>query len=78
MMGEAGVQTRWIKRPRSLWRLVVGWSCIPLGLAGLILPLLPGIPVLIFGLVLLSTQYEWAHSAMMWMKNKFHKKQPGK
>ena len=76
-MRETGLQTRWVRGPGSVWRLIVGWASIGLGLLGIVLPIIPGIPLLIFGLVLLSTQYRWAHDAMMWMKSKFHKRKSG-
>ena len=72
-MSEVGMQTAWIKRRGSVWRLLAGWVCIGVGLLGLILPIIPGIPLLIFGLVLLSSQYHWAHRATVWMKRRFHK-----
>jgi len=72
-MGEAGIQARWIRRPTSLWRLILGWGCIALGLLGILLPIIPGIPLLIAGLVFLSTQYRWANKLMRWMKRKFRK-----
>jgi len=75
-MSDAGIQTRWIKRPGSVWRLIAGWGCIGAGLLGLILPVIPGIPLLIFGLVMLSTQYHWAHKAVLWMKARFRKHKP--
>ncbi len=70
-----GIQTRWVRRPGSVWRLIVGWVCIALGLLGIILPIIPGIPLLIGGLVLLSTQYHWAHRSVLWMKAHFRKHQ---
>jgi len=56
-----------------VWRLILGWLCIVAGLLGIILPIIPGIPLLIGGLVLLSTQYHWAHRLMVWVKQKFPK-----
>ena len=76
-MSEVDVQTRWIRKPRSLWRQMVGWGALGIGLLGVILPIIPGIPLLIFGLVVLSTQYRWAHTAMVWMKKKYHQHKPG-
>ena len=70
-MGETSLQMRWVRRPGSLWRLILGWAGIGVGLLGIILPIIPGIPLLIGGLVLLSTQYHWAHRLMVWMKRKF-------
>jgi len=75
-MSEAGIHTRWIKRPGSVWRLIAGWICIGVGLLGLILPIIPGVPLLILGLVMLSTQHRWAHSALVWMKARFQKRNP--
>jgi len=51
-----------------LWRLLLGWICIAIGLLGIVLPIIPGIPLLIAGLVLLSSQYRWAHASVAWMK----------
>ena len=73
-MGDSRIQRVWVRRPRSMWRLVLGWFCIGLGVVGVLVPILPGIPLLIIGLVLLSTQYHWAHRAMVWMKARFHRK----
>ena len=41
--------------------LMVGWSFILLGIAGLFLPILQGILFLLIGLFILSTEYIWAH-----------------
>ena len=40
-----------------------------LGVAGLILPVLPGVPLLIAGLVLLSTDYRWARNCLRKVKS---------
>ncbi len=37
-----------------------GWTAITLGAAGLFLPVLPGILLLLVGLWILSSQYHWA------------------
>jgi len=36
-----------MRRPRRLMYLLIGLACVPLGLAGLVIPLLPGIPILL-------------------------------
>jgi len=41
--------------------LVVGWGFIVLGILGLFLPILQGILFLLIGLIILSTEYVWAH-----------------
>ena len=72
-MSEPGLHPGWLQRLGSLWRLVIGWICIAFGLLGIVLPVIPGIPLLIAGLVLLSSQYRWAHASVVWMKARFRK-----
>lgn len=40
--------------------LTLGWILLLLGVVGLFLPLLPGLPTLIAALAVLSRKYEWA------------------
>jgi hypothetical protein len=59
----------WSTQPTgSLWRNAGGWTLVILGVAGLILPVLPGIPLLIMGLVLLSADYRWARICLRRVK----------
>ena len=59
----------WSTEPSgSLWRNAGGWTLVILGVAGLILPVLPGIPLLIMGLVLLSADYRWARTCLRMVK----------
>jgi len=41
--------------------LVVGWAFILLGIVGLFLPILQGVLFLLIGLIILSSEYVWAH-----------------
>jgi hypothetical protein len=43
---------------------VVGFALVSLGLAGLLLPVLPGWVLIIAGLAVLGREYSWAHSAL--------------
>jgi hypothetical protein len=43
---------------------VVGFALVAVGIAGLVLPVLPGWALIIAGLVVLSREYSWAHSAL--------------
>jgi uncharacterized membrane protein YbaN (DUF454 family) len=70
------VATETIRRKGSLWRKIIGWSFVAAGLLGLVLPIIPGIPLLIAGLVALSTQHRWARALMLWMKRRFRKYWP--
>ena len=60
----------------SLWRKIFGWGCVLLGVLGLILPIIPGIPFLIIGLMALATQHRWARALLVWSKRKFRAKWP--
>ncbi len=53
--------------------LVLGWAFIVLGIAGLFLPVLQGILFLLIGLIILSTEYVWAHKLLAKMKARFPK-----
>ena len=60
------------KRKRRLV-LLTGWGFILLGLAGLFLPILQGLLFLLIGLVILSSEYVWAHSLLAKLHNGFPK-----
>lgn len=46
---------------RSGWaRKAGGWSLLLVGLAGCVLPVLPGVPFALAGLIILARDYAWA------------------
>jgi len=51
--------------------LAVGWAFILLGIAGLFLPVLQGILFLLIGLLILSTEYVWAHNLLHKVRARF-------
>ncbi len=53
--------------------LLLGWVFIVLGIAGLFLPVLQGILFLLIGLIILSTEYVWAHKLLTKAKARFPK-----
>ncbi len=53
--------------------LVAGWSFILLGIAGLFLPVLQGVLFLLIGLVILSSEYVWAHHLLHALRTRFPK-----
>lgn len=60
--------TRKIKR----WLiLMMGWSLVVLGVAGLFLPFLQGVLFLLAGLYLLSLEYVWAQKVLRKLKDRF-------
>lgn len=51
----------------------VGWLFILLGIAGLFLPILQGVLFLAIGLIILSTEYAWAHRLLARIGERFPK-----
>lgn len=51
--------------------LSLGWGFILLGIAGLFLPVLQGILFLLIGLLILSTEYVWAHRLLQRLRSRF-------
>jgi uncharacterized protein len=53
--------------------LLVGWGFILLGIVGLFLPVLQGVLFLFIGLVILSSEYVWAHHLITRLRQRFPK-----
>jgi len=53
--------------------LAAGWSFVALGVAGLFLPILQGILFILIGLLILSSEYVWAHRLLARGKQRFPK-----
>ncbi len=51
--------------------LFTGWSFILLGIAGLFLPILQGVLFLLIGLIILSSEYIWAHHLLNKLRTRF-------
>lgn len=51
--------------------LALGWLFIFLGIVGLFLPILQGILFLLIGLLILSSEYVWAHHLLEKLKRRF-------
>lgn len=60
------------KRKRWLI-LLTGWGFVLLGIVGLVLPILQGILFLLIGLVILSSEYVWAHRVLEKLQKRFPK-----
>jgi uncharacterized membrane protein YbaN (DUF454 family) len=54
------------------WTLIsIGWLFILLGIAGLFLPVLQGVLFLFIGLLILSSEYVWAHRILSHLRARF-------
>ena len=53
--------------------LIVGWGFILLGIVGLFLPILQGVLFLLMGLIILSSEYVWAHHLLAKLRQRFPK-----
>jgi uncharacterized membrane protein YbaN (DUF454 family) len=62
-----------LKRPDSLWGTVLGWLCVCIGVLGVVLPVIPGLPFLFAGLFILSARYRWASVCLNWLKRQARK-----
>ena len=51
--------------------LFVGWGFVALGVIGLFVPVLQGILFLLIGLLILSTEYVWAHRLVQRVRARF-------
>ncbi len=59
----------------TIWRvtrITFGVSCLGLGVAGLFLPFLQGILLIVVGLTVLSRDSRHAHQALTWLRTRVH------
>src|SRR4029078_11089269 len=52
---------------------IVGWVFILVGIVGLFLPILQGVLFLLIGLMILSTEYAWAHHLLSKIRQRYPK-----
>ena len=58
-------------RVKKIMLLLLGWGFIVLGIIGLFLPILQGVLFLIVGLLILSSEYVWAHKLLQKIRTRF-------
>ena len=56
---------------KRLALIATGWALMLVGTAGLFLPVLPGVLLLIVGLSILSVEYAWARRWMSALQRRF-------
>ena len=52
-------------------RLVLGWTCLVLGVIGLFVPVLQGILLLLLGMALLSKDSRWARRCLLRLRRRY-------
>jgi uncharacterized membrane protein YbaN (DUF454 family) len=60
-------------RAKRILLLIIGWGFIVLGVVGLFLPILQGVLFLFIGLIILSSEYVWAHHVLTKVRQRFPK-----
>jgi uncharacterized membrane protein YbaN (DUF454 family) len=58
---------------KRILTLIAGWIFILRGIVGLFLPVLQGVLFLLVGLIILSSEYVWAHNLLNKIRNRFPK-----
>lgn len=58
-------------KKKRLFEFILGWALVGLGVIGIALPILPGILPLLLGLVILSSEYVWAHQLLRRIRGRF-------
>lgn len=58
-------------RVKKVVLLFLGWGFLVLGVIGLFLPVLQGVLFLIVGLLILSSEYVWAHKLLQKIRRRF-------
>jgi hypothetical protein len=56
---------------KTIVLLAIGWLCILVGAAGLVLPFVPGTVLLLTGVILLSQHYHWARRLLALARVRF-------
>lgn len=64
------------KRRGAFWRKLIGWVCVGIGLLGILLPIIPGVPFLVAGLISLSTEHRWIRAVLILARRKLAKARP--
>jgi uncharacterized protein YqgC (DUF456 family) len=53
-------------------RIIAGFVLLLGGIAGLFLPFLQGIAMIVAGLILLGREFHWARRVLEWAKRRWH------
>jgi hypothetical protein len=56
---------------RRVLVLFAGWGCLIIGAIGGLIPIFQGWIFGVAGLLILSSEYEWAHNLVVWLRRRF-------
>jgi hypothetical protein len=51
--------------------LLAGWGCLIIGAIGGLIPVFQGWIFGVAGLLILSSEYQWAHNLIVWLRRRF-------
>ncbi len=55
-----------------LVRIIAGFALLAFGLVAILIPVLPQVPFIIAGLLLLAREFHWARRLLEWAKRRWH------
>ncbi len=55
-----------------LLRIIAGFMLLAVGLVAILIPVLPQVPFIIAGLLLLAREFHWARRLLEWAKRRWH------
>ena len=53
-------------------RIIAGFSLLGFGLVAILIPVLPQVPFIVGGLLLLAREFHWARRLLDWAKRRWH------
>ncbi|MDZ4814863.1 MAG: PGPGW domain-containing protein [Verrucomicrobiota bacterium] len=67
------IGVRHVPRVRKVLTSVIGFGVLAIGMAGVLLPLVPAFILIPAGLLILASEYEWARKAIQAFRERFQK-----
>ena len=53
-------------------RIIAGFVLLSFGLVAILIPVLPQVPFIVAGLLLLAREFHWARRLLEWAKRRWH------
>lgn len=53
-------------------RIIAGFALLGFGLVAILIPVLPQVPFIVAGLLLLAREFHWARRLLDWAKRRWH------